>query len=347
MAQPLMSASAVFAGITGLMPRWVAAFYTALQSSLEARLGPRTVSVVNELPLTGDRGRRLIRIAPTDAGQEAVVREAGPAYFDVMRIPMVAGRPFDARDNAAARPRVVLSQSLAERLFGRDPPIGRQVRLGPSSMPMAEIIGVVGDVKHRALDEVTFFPTVYLSAARSPSRSMIVVVRSSRHDAEVVAAVREEVVRLDRDLPVYRWRSLRDVIAASPGVLERRVLTATFTGFAIVLGGIGLFGVVAHDVASRRRELALRIALGADPMRILMGTLAQAAWMVGSGLAVGGVLSTWAARALSGIVSAASPFDAVNVGVSAAVLLLVGAAAALPAALRAARTDPLGALHNE
>ena len=115
-------------------------------------------------------------------------------------------------------------------------------------------------------------PTVYLSAWQSPSRSSIVVVRSARPDADVIAAVREEVARLDRDLPVYRMRSMQDVVAASPGVPARRVLTATFMGFAllaVVLGGIGLFGVVAHDVACRRAELALRIALGADPMRIL------------------------------------------------------------------------------
>jgi putative ABC transport system permease protein len=161
---------------------------------------------------------------------------------------------------------------------------------------MAEIIGVVGDVRHRALDE-ELSPTVYVSAWQSPSRSSILVVRSPRPDVDVIAAVREEVARLDRDLPVYRVRSMRDVVAASPGVPERRVLTATFMGFAllaVVLGGIRLFGVVAHGVASRRVELAVRIALGADPRRILMSTLGQGAWMVGAGLAVGGVLSVWA-----------------------------------------------------
>jgi ABC-type antimicrobial peptide transport system permease subunit len=214
---------------------------------------------------------------------------------------------------------------------------------------MAEVIGVVGDVKHRALDE-ELMPTVYVSAWQSPSRSSILVVRSPRPDVEVIAAVREEVARLDRDLPVYRVRSMPDVVAASPGVPERRVLTATFMGFAllaVVLGGIGLFGVVAHDVASRRVELAVRIALGADPRRILMRTLGQGAWMVGAGLAVGGVLSIWAARALSSVVFAAGRFDPLNVAVAAAVLVGVGVGAVLPAARRAARTDPLIALRSE
>jgi ABC-type antimicrobial peptide transport system permease subunit len=128
------------------------------------------------------------------------------------------------------------------------------------------------------------------------------------------------------------------------------VLTATFTGFgllAIVLAGIGLFGVVAHDVAARRAELALRIALGADPIRILVRTLAQGAWMVGTGVALGSLLSIWAARALSGVVGATGRFDLLNVAVAAAVLMIVGVGAVLPAARRAARTEPLSALRSD
>ena len=140
-----------------------------------------------------------------------------------------------------------------------------------STSQTAQIVGVVGDVKHRALDD-DFLPTVYLSALQAPSHSSIVVVRSARPDADAIATVREEVARLDPNLPVYTVQSMERIVAASPGVPARRVLTAAFTGFAalaVVLGALGLFGVAAHDVASRRAELALRIALGADPTRIL------------------------------------------------------------------------------
>jgi putative ABC transport system permease protein len=143
---------------------------------------------------------------------------------------------------------------------------------------------------------------------------------------------------------------MRDVVAASPGMPARRVLTATFTGFALLalaLGGIGLFGVVAHDVACRRAELALRMALGADPMRILRATLGQGASMVGSGLVVGGVLSIWAARTLGGLGFATDRLDGLSVGAPAVLLVVAGAVAVLPAARRAARTDPLIALRSE
>jgi putative ABC transport system permease protein len=331
-------------------PDRLASFYSALHRALEERLGPGTVSLINELPLTHDGSRGLLRIQPTDPPVEVVRREAGTAYFDVMRIPIVAGRPFDARDDAAAPFGVVVSQSLAERWFAGEQAIGRQIRLGPAGRAAAEIIGIAGDVKHRSLDAEGFWPTVYVSAWRSPSRSMLLVVRSQRPDEDVLAAVREEVARLDADVPVHGVRSMQAVAAASPGVPARRVLTATFMGFAllaIVLTGIGLFGVVAHDVASRRAELALRLALGADPRRILLRTLGQGAWMVGTGLVVGGVLSAWAVRALGSMVFATGRFDPLNVVLAAVVLMVVGAVAVLPAARRAARTDPLRALRSE
>jgi ABC-type antimicrobial peptide transport system permease subunit len=120
-----------------------------------------------------------------------------------------------------------------------------------------------------------------------------------------------------------------------------------FALLAIVLGGIGLFGVVAHDVASRRAELALRIALGAEPRRIVGATLGRGAATVGWGLALGGLLSVWAARALRSLLFATDRWDVLGVGVAAAALLIGGAFAVLPAAVRAARTDPLVALRAE
>ena len=326
----------------------VASFYAALQTAVEERLGPRTISIVDEVPLTGDRGRSLVSERPAEAGREAVVRAAGTGYFDVMRRPIAAGRPFDRLDNASAPLRAVVSASLAARLFAFEPAIGRHVWLTARAQA-AEIVAVAGDVKHRALDEAPL-ATIYLPASQAPSHSSVVVVRSTRPDADVIAAVREAVAQLDRDLPVYAVRSMRDVVAASPGVPARRVLTAAFTGFsvlAVVLGGLGLFGLAAHDVACRRGELALRIALGANPRNILTSILAQGALTLGAGLVVGGVSSIWAARALGTVLLATDHLDVLSIGVAVAVLVVAGAGAVLPAALRAARTDPLTAFRAE
>lgn len=326
----------------------IAAFYDTLQKQLQQRLGPRTVSLVDELPLSGDRGRSIVSERAGESGREAVVRAAGPDYFEVMRIPVTAGRSFGHEDTASAPTRVVLSESLAQRLFPSESPIGRRVRVAAIGQD-ADIIGVAGDVKHRALDE-GIAPTVYLSSLQAPSSSSVVVVRSQLADADVISAVRDEAARLDRNLPVYGARPMQEIVAASPGVPARRVLTATFTGFAllgIVLGGIGLFGVLAHDVASRRTELALRIALGADPMRMLSAVARQGALILGSGLLFGGLLSIWASRVLGGLILAAGDLDLLTIGAPSVVLLIAGAIAVLPAARRAAQTDPLSALRSE
>jgi putative ABC transport system permease protein len=329
-------------------PERVASFYSSLQSSLQDRLGARAVSIVDEIPLTGDRGRLFVRVRPADVGQEAVVRTVGQGYFEVMRIFVSAGRAFDAADNAAAPLRVVLSRSLAERLFAFEQPVGQRIRLGAEGQ-FADIIGVAGEVKHRALDEA-ILPTIYLSSSQVPSPSSIIVVRSTRGDADVTATVREAVAQLDPNLPVYRVRTMQDVVAGSPGVPAQRLLTAAFTSFAllaIALCTLGLFGVATHEVACRRAELALRIAVGADPMRLLKSSLWQATLMVGPGLALGSVLSSWATRVLSGVVFTTDRLDPPSIAVAVTLLTVTGAAAVLPAAVRAARTDPLIALRSE
>jgi putative ABC transport system permease protein len=326
----------------------ITAFYSTLQQTLSERLGRGTVSFIDELPLTHDRGRSLMNTRPGPGDREAVVRAAGSDYFEVMRIPLVAGRGFTSGDDASAPLRVVLSASLATQLFGVESAVGRRVWFSGNPQP-SEVIGVVGDVKHRALDDTTS-PTVYLAYLQVPSRGSIVVVRTDRPKADVTAVLREVVARLDPDMPLYGRLSMEEVVATSLGVSARRVLTAAFGGFAllaVVLGAIGLFGVVAHDVASRRPELALRIALGAAPRRILNGTLGQAGLMVVWGLAIGGVLSIWTARLLGVVIGPAAHLDVVSVAAASLVLLLAGGAATLPAARRAARTDPLLALRSE
>jgi putative ABC transport system permease protein len=326
----------------------VVAFYSALQSALEQRLGPGTTAIVDEIPLTGNRTPSQVGVRPGEVGQGAIIRAAATPFFEVMRIPLLAGRSFDGGDNSSAPLRAVASRSLAQRLFAIDQPIGRQVWI-PTLAQSAEIVGIVGEVKHNALDEAVL-PTLYLSPLQVPSNSNVVVVRSPRPDADVTAAVREEVTRLDGNIPVYSSRSMEEIVRSSPGVPARRVVTAAFTAFAalaLILGALGLFGVAAHDVAARRTELALRIALGADPTRILTATIAQGALVTGSGLAAGAVMSVWASAGLGGLVRATGHLDLLSVTAPAVLVMAVGIAAIIPAARRAARTDPLSTLRAD
>jgi predicted permease len=326
----------------------VTRFYATLQTALEERLGAGTVSVIDEIPLTGDRGRVAVRLQLDGLARDAIVREPTPGYFEVMRIPLIAGRTFQQSDTVTAPPRVLISRSLATALFPSEDAVGRVLWLGTTKRP-AEIVGVVGDVKHRALDE-TAMPTVYLSGWQTDSRSRIMLMRTARADADTVALVREEVARLDRTLPVYNVRPLDYVVGASPGVPTRRMLTAMFTGFALlaaVLGAIGLFGMVAHDVARRRTELALRLALGADMRQLLIATLRQGGWIVTSGLIVGTVVSFGATRVLSAAITTSRAIEAFSLIAAALVLIASSIVAMLPAARHATRTDPVAVLRAE
>lgn len=327
----------------------VLSFYSTLQAALTERFGSRAAAIVDELPLTGSGGRRRVGARSDNAGREAIVRTVSANYFDVMRIPVIAGRSFELTDSAdAMTPQVVISQSLAGRVFGSETPVGRQIWLVQASQ-VAGIVGVVGDVMHRTLDEAPM-PTVYVSSAQAPSNSNVVVVRSGRPAADVIAIVRDEVARLDSNLPVYRVRPMTEVVAASPGLPARRLLTSTFTGLAllaVVLSAIGLFGVAAHDVACRRTELTLRVALGAEPTRILTATIGRGVATVAIGLALGSVLSIWAVNALGGSIFTVGSADVFSLIVAATVLLATGIAAVLPAALRASRTDPRMVLYGE
>lgn len=326
----------------------ITTFYSTLLQTLSERLGRGSVSFIDELPLTHDRGRRLIDTQPDRGGREAVIRAAASDYFEVMRIPMVSGRGFTSGDDVSAPPRVVLSASLATQLFGSESAVGRRVWFKGVPQP-SEVIGVAGDVKLRALDDAVS-PIAYQSVLQAPSRGGILVMRSDRPTADVLAVAREVVARLDPELPLYGRLSMEEVVATSPGVPARRVLTAAFSGFsllAVVLGAIGLFGVIAHDVASRRQELALRIALGAAPARILNATLGQGGLIVTTGLVIGGVLSIWTARLLGAVIGPAARLDITSVLAASIILLLAGGVATLPAARRAAGTDPLMALRSE
>jgi putative ABC transport system permease protein len=159
----------------------------------------------------------------------------------------------------------------------------------------------------------------------------------------MIAAVRGEVARLDGSIPVYGARTMPDVVANSPGVAARRLLAAAFTAFAllaVVLSATGLFGAIAHDVAFRRVELAIRMALGASPVAMLRSTLGQGVVMVAIGLGIGAMASLWVVRALSTVVIVSPQNNIASIGLAAFVLIATGLGAVLPAALRAARTDP-------
>jgi putative ABC transport system permease protein len=329
-------------------PQRVAEFYENIDQAVSNRLGRENVAIVDELPLTGDSGRSLVGEYEGRADRESVVRVAGTNYFNVMRIPIVDGRGFEGHDDPSAPLRVVISQSLSRELFGDPRSAGRRIWVAALGQ-MAEVIGVAGDVKHRALDERPL-STIYLSAWQQPSRSSHLVVRSVRGTPDILSILRTEVERLDRELPVYAVRSMDDVVQTSSGMPTRRLMAACFLAFAalaVVVAGLGIFGVVTHDVARRRFEFAVRVALGATAAQLRGSIAGSAAVTLAAGLLPGVLLAAAASRMLRSVLVDIDVIDPVAFAAVTAVLCSVASIAIVGPARRVTRTDPALVLRGE
>ena len=285
--------------------------------------------------------------APGEAFINADMRFVDGEYFRAMRIPLVEGRLFVDGDRRPGPLVALVDARMAAQLWPGGSPIGRRVQLGAGDDPDAPwitIVGVVGDVKQYTLDGDSRI-AMYLPHAQFPVRAMNVVIRSGADPAALTAAARQALRAVDRELPMYRVRTMEARVGES---LARRrflmVLLALFAGVAVGLAAIGTYGVLAYLVSQGRRELAIRMALGAttgDVLRLVAGHgMAIAAAGVAAGLA-GALL---AARLLDTVlfeVSATDPLTFAGVTLALAVIALL---ASIAPAWRAARIDPVAAL---
>jgi putative ABC transport system permease protein len=225
---------------------------------------------------------------------------------------------------------VILGATLARRLFSDRDPAGQRLWL-PNRKTWADVAGVVGDVKLASLGEPDIM-LIYVSALQQPSRSSHIVVRSSRPDADVLAEARRVVASIDPDVPVYA------VLAAA---------FSAFTMLALAVTAIGLFGLLGHHVATRRREIAVRMSLGASPGLLRASIVRQTVVLTLAGIAVGTLLSIPAGAAVRTMIGDTGPLALTPYMVAAAVLLLVAGLAGWGPAERAARTDPAVMLRAE
>jgi putative ABC transport system permease protein len=269
-----------------------------------------------------------------------------PAYFQVMQIPLVRGRAFTERDTLRSQPVVVINETMAQRFFPDEDPIGKRLDIsGPTYM--REIVGVVGDVKQEGLRRPTA-PQVYEAFPQKPSAVFRIVVKGAADPTSLAELVRREVTAIDKYQPVSAVRALEDIVAET--VMRDRLSTLLLTLFALFalgLASIGIYGVIAYSVAQRTREIGIRRALGADNSRILQLMLGQSVRMVLLGLALGLVASFALTQVLESLLYEVTPYDP-SAFISVSILLLSATmlAAAVPA-VRALRVPPIVALRLE
>ena len=265
-------------------------------------------------------------------------------YFKAMRIPLLAGRTFNDRDNQQSARVAIVSAELVQRVFPGENPIGRRINVATGPENFREIVGVVGDVKQQGLVRGSS-PHVYESFSQAPSNFMTLIVRGSSDPTAFVPAIRSKVLELDHELPLQRVTTLDKIISNS--IRQQRftsVVLSVFAVVALVLTVAGLYGVISYSVAQRTRELGIRVALGAQVSDVLRLVLKQGMTFV----LVGEVIGIASAYALTGLiqgllfgVTATDKATFIAVAVS---LFIVALVACYVPARRATKVDPLIAL---
>ncbi len=330
----------------GYTPDKRVAFLREVQDRLRALPGVWDAGATNLFPLSG--GTTSLRVVAADAAepQSVNMRFVTPGFFRTLELRAQRGRVFDDSDAPGGARVTVLSYSLARRLFPGREAVGQRLR-NPRAEGEVElsVVGVVPDVR-----EVEEEQTLYLAQAQEAAHAfagratLAVRTRATVGEAEL----RRAVASVDSSIAVYDVQTAQ--LVHSEHLAPQRISTrlfAAFAGFGLVLCLIGVYGVLAARVGVRRREIAIRLALGAAPSTVLRSVLGRGAMLIGLGLILGGLGSIALRRVAAGLVTEVDPNDPVASLIAIAVLAAAGLLAALGPALHAVRTDPAEVLRSE
>jgi putative ABC transport system permease protein len=332
-------------------------FFDELFAALRARPDVESVAAANVLPFSGNNGSRTFHIEgqepkrPEDQPEEQL-RIVTDGYFQTMKVPIVKGREFTERDRLGA-PRVALvNEALARKHFADGRAIGRRVAFSRNDPQWYEIVGIVGNIKHRGLDAADR-PELYVPCrqplfANWTVRPMQVVVRTAGDPLAAAATVRREIARLDPEQPISDVRTMDQRIGRS---LESRrfnmILLTAFAALALALAAIGIYGIIAYAVTGRTHEIGVRLALGAQRRDVLSMIVVQGMAMTAAGAAIGVVSALIVTRLMSSLLFGISAADPVTFAVIPLLLAAVAFVACYVPAHRATRVDPLVALRTE
>lgn len=329
-------------------------FFDKLLARLTALPGIEDAGIVSPLPFSGNDQGRTFTIVGQPAPQQGMEPSASllttnGSYFRTMRIPLKRGRLFEAHDKKGTKPVVLINDTFARKYFPNENPLGHLLKMGgDEEAPPREIIGIVGTAKHGNLaetDEAEF----YLPFAQAPDRYSDIVVRTSPSPpAGLETTIRRAVLAIDAQQFVPAITPLTQLVSQTLSQSRFNTgLLAVFAAVAIVLAGVGIYGVIAYNVTQRTKEIGIRMALGAQRRDMLGMMLRQSLAMAAIGIAVGLLGAFAATRLLSALLFGVGTTDLLTYG---AVVLLLSAAALFAAffpARRAMKVDPVIALRYE
>jgi putative ABC transport system permease protein len=328
------------------------AFFDTILERLRVTAGVRSVGLVSMRPFGGSGPATLVsnparKDAKASDSVVADVRFADAGFFRTLRVPLVAGQLLADREAPFGRPGVLVNETMAALLWPGESPLGRVVRIELFDGTLAEVRGVVRDV--RLMDARTApRATAYLPLSRFPSDTLDVVVRGDASPTALVGWLRATVATLDPGLPLYRVEALQGLVEQSRA-RDRftTLLLSTFSMVALLLASVGIVGVFLADVARRRQEIGIRRALGAGASAIVLLILRRALVLAGTGVAAGLAVAVLVSRLMGSVLFGVEPTDPVSYLATAALLFGVSAAAALIPGLAASRVSPLVAMRGE
>ena len=323
--------------------------YRTVKDRLGALPGVVSVSWASNLPLFSSPSRKLSIEGLTDRGDGSgtltVVNSVDADYFSTSGIAINRGRPFTEADRASAMPVAIINETLARRYWPGRTPIGEQVSFVGDTV-MRQIVGVAETVNYDEIGESPQ-PCVYLPLAQNFTDLVVLHVRTKADPAPLMAAVQRQVQAIDNRLDVGDVRTIRKVIdQALFGATMSGGLLGVFGLLALSLASLGMYGVMAYTVSLRRREMGVRLALGADAGTVMRLVLGDGLKLVGIGLALGTLGAVAIGTMLSRFLYGLSALDPASFAGAALVLMVVAAAACYFPARRASRLDPLTVLRS-
>jgi putative ABC transport system permease protein len=331
-------------------------FAEQTMAAIAARPGVQSVAVSGNIPfsdhhMTAEIAARLsVPGRPPLPGQDAPLAsyyDVSPQYFRTMGIPLLRGRSFDGRDVANSARVAIISEAVGKKLFPGEDSLGKAIMFWGKEP--REIVGIAGDIRHKSVDAAATLQ-VYEPFAQAPDNDIIYIVRTAGSNANegTAATIRAAVASVDSQVPIYGARPLTALIGRS--IARQRfamTLFAVFSGLALLLAAIGIYGVMAYSVSQRTGEIGIRVALGARALDVMRLVLAEGGRLIGMGVlagVAGGLLLT---RFMERLVFNISTHDPLSFVASVALLSAIGGTACLLPARRASKVPPMTALRSD
>jgi predicted permease len=326
-------------------------FADELLVRLQTLPGAQTVALTSHLPGRGGASSSVAIEGQTrDDGSAlaaAMVPIVSPGYFQIFDAPPMRGRNFTPADVAGSEWVAIVNRAFEQRYFPDGSALTRRIRIGNPEAPWLTIVGVVPDLLESGVNN--WRPeAVYRPLAQQPLRTLSVVVRTSASPLALTAEVRDHVRAIDPDLPIFDVNTLRGAVQDAnftTGIFGG--LFAAFGSAALLLASVGLYGVMSFSVGQRRRELGVRLAVGARPRALLALVLRDGMRQVTIGLIFGALLAFALSRAIASALFGITPNDPLAIAGTVVILVAVALLACAVPALRATRIDPLDALRSE